>query len=403
MQLLTNKTIERLKYDLVREKLIELDDLINIEDIATKNNTNLATELSKNGIISEEVLLKFIEQKLHIPFVDLNNYEPDLNCLKYITPQNAKKYNILPLFKIEDVLTVAMSDPLDLFVINSLFKFSDISIEPVICSETLLEEKIENLYFNKIQKNTLLWQDMLFQNNITDDFLKEIILNILNDAINSKVKNILLEKKNTEELSIIFDDELKGYIPSILISRFIFELKSFANLNPELHNIPQFARLNLDKNFLAISFFPLSYGERISVRIYGTIPDFETSDLFTAKLQEKLEHSCFIAINASDDICYSLISYLGKKYNILSIENKIKYELPNVNQLEINKNVGLYLDEILNNLDFQGFNAIFVEKAYSKEQLEKLKLISKDMPVIVKICDNKNTDYFDYVIQDNNI
>ncbi len=400
MQLLTNKTIERLKYDLVREKLIELDDLINIEDIATKNNTNLAVELAKNGIISEEVLLKFIEQKLHIPFVDLNNYEPDLNCLKYISSKDAKKYNILPLFKIEDVLTVAMSDPLDLFVINSLFKYSDINIEPVICSETLLKEKIESLYFNDTKKDVILWQDMLFQNNITDDFLKKIITNIIKDAINSKVKNILLEKKNTDEFNVIFDNELKGYIPSILISRFIFELKVFANLNPDLYTIPQFARLNFDKNFVTVSFFPLSSGERISIRIYGEARKFEESDLFTQDLQEKLERPSFIAIRNSDEICYSLLSYLSKKYNILSIENKIKYELPNVNQLEINKNVGLYLDEILNNLDFQGFNAIFIEKAYTEEQLEKLKLLSKDIPVIVKINDKQNTDAFDYVIKD---
>ena len=95
MQLLTNKTLERLKYDLVREKLIKLDDLINVEDIAIKNNTNLATELANHNLLSEECLLKFIEQKLHIPFVDLNSYEPDLNCLKYIIPQNAKKYKLL--------------------------------------------------------------------------------------------------------------------------------------------------------------------------------------------------------------------------------------------------------------------------------------------------------------------
>ena len=398
MQLLTNKTIERLKYDLVREKLIELDDLINIEDIAIKNNSNLATELAKHNLISEEILLKFIEQKLHIPFVDLNSYEPDLNCLKYITPKNAKKYNILPLFKIEDVLTVAMSDPLDLFVINSLFKFSDINIEPVICSETLLKDKIEALYFNNLKKDTVLWQDMLFQNNISDDFLKEIILNIITDAKNSKIKNILLEKKNSDELSVLFDNELKGYIPSILISRFIFELKIFANLNPDLYTIPQFARLNIDKNFITFSFFPLSSGERISIRIYGEIPNFEQSEFFTPVLKKKLETSCFIAIKNSDEICYSLLIYLSKKYNVLSIENKIKYELPNINQLEINKNVGLYLDEIINNIDFQGFNTLFIEKACTKEQLEKLKLISKDILVIVKINDKQNTDIFDYII-----
>ena len=63
--------------------------------------------------------------------------------------------------------------------------------------------------------------------------------------------------------------------------------------------------------------------------------------------------------------------------------------------------MGLYLDEILNNLDFQGFNALFIEKTCSEEQLEKLKLLSRDILVIVNINNINTTNDFDYIINNN--
>ena len=53
-----------------------------------------------------------MESKLHIPYVNLEDYSPDTKCFSYIAFADARRYRIIPLFKIEDVLTVAMSDPL---------------------------------------------------------------------------------------------------------------------------------------------------------------------------------------------------------------------------------------------------------------------------------------------------
>jgi type IV pilus assembly protein PilB len=119
-ELLTNKTIEKLKYDLVRDGLINYDDLSKAEETSETMSLNLAQVLIQTNLITEDSLLSFIEAKLHIPYVNLDDYILDKKCLHYITKNDAKKYRIIPLFKIEEVLTIAMADPLDLFFINTL-------------------------------------------------------------------------------------------------------------------------------------------------------------------------------------------------------------------------------------------------------------------------------------------
>ena len=122
MEAVTNKTLEKLKYDLVREGLVEYDTVEKAQELANAQNINIGQALINSNVLSEETLLKFLENKLHIPYVNLEDYTLDKNCLQYINLVDARKYRIIPLFKIEDVLTVAMADPLDLFAIDKIME-----------------------------------------------------------------------------------------------------------------------------------------------------------------------------------------------------------------------------------------------------------------------------------------
>ena len=127
---ISNKTIEKLKHDLVREGLVSVEDLSRVEEVSVKNKQNLAQILIEENLISEEAFLKFIQDNLHIPYVNLEDYSLDEKCLDFISAEDARKYKILPLFKIENTLTIAMADPLDLFALNNLIKCVSCQIEP---------------------------------------------------------------------------------------------------------------------------------------------------------------------------------------------------------------------------------------------------------------------------------
>ena len=128
MEAVTNKTLEKLKYDLVRAGLVPYETIEQAEEIANAQNINIGQALINSGVLTEETLLKFLEAKLHIPYVNLEDYTLDKNCLKFINFSDARKYRIIPLFKIEDTLTVAMADPLDLFAIDKIIETAECSI-----------------------------------------------------------------------------------------------------------------------------------------------------------------------------------------------------------------------------------------------------------------------------------
>ena len=144
--LVTNKTLEKLKYDLVRSGLVAYETIEQAQEIANAQNINIGQALINSGTLTEETILKFLEAKLHIPYVNMEDYSVDERCLKYISANDAKKYRIIPLFKIEDTLTVAMADPLDLFAIDKVIETAECSIEPVVSSETSILKKINELY-----------------------------------------------------------------------------------------------------------------------------------------------------------------------------------------------------------------------------------------------------------------
>ena len=74
MEAVTNKTLEKLKYDLVREGLVEYDTVEKAQELANAQNINIGQALINSNVLSEETLLKFLESKLHIPYVNIDDY-----------------------------------------------------------------------------------------------------------------------------------------------------------------------------------------------------------------------------------------------------------------------------------------------------------------------------------------
>ena len=246
MEIVTNKTLEKLKYDLVRAGLVPYETIEQAEEIAVAQNINIGQVLINSGALTEETIIKFLESKLHIPSVNLEDYILDTKCLKYINFSDARKYKIIPLFKIEDTLTVAMADPLDLFAIDKIVETAECSIEPVIASESSILKKIDEYYKTDITVGEIFtgeeaegfdWRDELHSEDLSDNHMQKIIRSILKQAIMEHVHEVSFQKEN-DGLGVNFkkNGEIlpKGEIPNVLNSSFIAKLKSLAELDPSV-------------------------------------------------------------------------------------------------------------------------------------------------------------------------
>ncbi len=415
MELVTNKTLEKLKYDLVRDGLISYEDIEKAHELAVSQNINIGQVLIKSGLISEEKLLKFLESKLHIPYVDLKDYTLDTRCLSYINFNDAQKYKIIPLFKIENVLTVAMADPLDLFAIDKIVEKTGCDIEPVVSAESLVLKKIEEYYKSdssvgeinlEYTKTEFDWQEELNNDILSDEHIQILIRAILKQAILNNVHELFFEHvPNGLSVNFRMNSQIvnTGQIPNILVVPFISKLKTLSGLDASVCELPQLGKLifKVDDLVLAasISAFPTINGERISLKIYKPPKRLEEiglsdSQINTVKNEVKTAGVilvCGPSLSGKTHVIYSFLSDLSdSKKNIMTIESIAKYKLKNVNQCELNENIGFNMDKAMRFIEFQSPDIIYFEGITSKTALDYFSsLIFKDKVIITEfLADN---------------
>jgi len=417
METVTNKTLEKLKYDLVRSGLVAYETIEQAQEIANAQNINIGQALINSGILSEEAILKFLEAKLHIPYVNLEDYTIDEKCLKYISLNDAKKYRIIPLFKIEDTLTVAMADPLDLFAIDKVIETAECSIEPVVSSETSILKKIQELYKEDVIVGEIFtesgidydWRDELHNDDLSDNHMQKIIRAILKQAVLENVHEVTFQCEN-EGLAVNFkkNGEIlnKGFIPTVLTSSFTAKLKTLAELDANVSEVPQLGKLNFkvdDVNIVAsISTFPTIMGERIFLKIYKPpkplykiIKSESNLNLVRSALQTPgIIIVCGSPLSGKTHIIYSLLlEAVNKSKNIMTLESIAKYNLKAVHQCELNENVGFNMDKASRFIEFQSPDIIYLEGIKTKESFDYFSsLVFEDKTIIMEFLANNMED-----------
>lgn len=417
METVTNKTLEKLKYDLVREGLVKYDVIEKAQELANAQNINIGQALINSNVLSEDALLKFLESKLHIPYVNLDDYTLDKNCLKYINFADARKYKIIPLFKIEDVLTVAMADPLDLFAIDKIMELAECSIDPVISSETGILKQIDEYYktentvgeiFTDVKAIDYDWREELHSDDLSEEHLQKIIRAILKQAILEHMHEVYFVQ-DQEGLRVSFkqkgDSLDRGVLPAILSSAFVSKLKTLSNLDPSVCEIPQLGKLcfKVDDMMLvaSIAAFPTVMGERIALKIYKPPKMLQEVIVDETKLQiikQALSEPgivlvCGAPLCGKTHVIYSLLMELANdNKNTMTIESIAKYELAKVNQCELNENIGFNLDKALRFIEFQSPDVIYFEGVKTKEALDYFsELVFNDKTILTEfLADNMN-------------
>ena len=419
METITNKTLEKLKYELVRDGIVSYETLEKAEELANVQRINIGQALINSGILGEDTLLKFLESKLHIPYVNLEDYTPDPKCFKYVSFPDARRYKIIPLFKIEDVLTVAMSDPLDLFAIDKVIETAECSIEPVISSENSIMKKIDEYYkvadtvdnitLSEEEAESFDWTEELHKEEAGEEHIQRVIRAILKQAIIEDVHELNFEQ--TEDgLKVVFKQvgEIidKGTIPAILNSAFVSKLKTLSNLDASVCEIPQLGKLifKVDNTILiaSVSSFPTIMGERISLKIYKPpqkldkiIPDEKARSIIIHSLQSPgIVLVCGSPLSGKTHIIYSLLMEASKnKKNIMTIESIAKYELKGVNQCELNENIGFNMDKALRFIEFQSPDFVYLEGIKTRDAFEFLsELYYNDKIILTEFMANNMTD-----------
>ncbi|PKQ30200.1 MAG: hypothetical protein CVT60_01525 [Actinobacteria bacterium HGW-Actinobacteria-10] len=126
--------------------LLTVEQITSVTSAAQSSGVTPGDVLIQRGMISPADVETVMEDELGIPRVDLSSYAPDDEALRIVPIEMATQRNILPLFEIEGMLTVAIGDPMDVFTLDALATDLGLEIEAVLSDSASVRGAVVQYY-----------------------------------------------------------------------------------------------------------------------------------------------------------------------------------------------------------------------------------------------------------------
>jgi type IV pilus assembly protein PilB len=348
---------------------------------AKQSGTSLNFALVKLGFIAETDLTKIIARNSRMPAVDLSKFEVDPKIIKLVPADVASKHLVLPLKRDGRTLTVAISDPTNLGILEDLKFITRYDIFPVLAGEYTLRTVIDKQYDQGDAAMQSILQDIAGIDGdievvedeeedvsaaalaaaVDDAPVVKLINAILTDAVKRGASDIHFECFEHElrvryridgALQEVMKPPLK--LKAALISRF----KIMAQLNIAERRVPQDGRIKLKIGNKVIDYrvstLPTLFGEKVVLRILdkGNL----TLDLEKFGIEPGAERALMEAImnpygmvlvtgptgSGKTTTLYSALSKINLiDVNIMTSEDPVEYNLFGINQVQVRNEIGM--------------------------------------------------------------
>jgi type IV pilus assembly protein PilB len=131
---------------LLKEKRITAEQLQQALTTQKANGGKLGFNLVKLGFVKDEEITALLSKQYGVPSINLTQFEIDPAVIKLIPAETANKYQIVPLSRAGATLTIAMTDPTNVFAMDDIKFMTGYNVEPVVASETAVTDAITKYY-----------------------------------------------------------------------------------------------------------------------------------------------------------------------------------------------------------------------------------------------------------------
>ena len=393
---------------LVEKGLISENQLKEALSEQRSSGERVGAVLARKGYISEENLVLALSEQLDIPFVDLKNYDIKSPILEFIPVGTAQRYQVIPLYRVIDTLTIAMADPLDVAVVDELRRISGLTIRPVFATPGGIKEAVIRYYqikredfakpavkkaevFGKKEAETKVDDEaVLLKEEAAKPPVIKLVDSIFEDAIKIGASDIHLEPEEREfyvrfRLDGILHDV--NPIPKDLELAVISRVKIMANMDIAEKRLPQDGRIEtrmLGKDVdMRVSTFPTIYGENISIRLLDKSQaifqldslGFQDDTLATFKNIILKPYGIILVTGPTGSgkttTLYGVLNTINDvKKNIITLEDPIEYVIPRIRQSQVNVKAGLTFASGLRSIVRQDPDIIMIGEIRDKETAE---------------------------------
>src|SRR5712671_2764870 len=131
---------------LLKEKLITPEQLQQALTQQKANGGKLGYNLVKMGFVKDEQITALLSKQYGVPAISLAQFKIDPTIVKLVPTETARKYQMIPLSRSGSTLTIAMTDPTNVFAMDDIKFMTGYTVEPVVASEVAITDAIEKYY-----------------------------------------------------------------------------------------------------------------------------------------------------------------------------------------------------------------------------------------------------------------
>lgn len=358
----------RLAQGLLDRGVISADALARARSIEADSDEDLATILTRLGIVSEQALVAFYREVTGLPQVAADGW-PDR--VPVIPPEQVsvaflREHLVLPLAREGDTLVVASADPLRPFAAEALGQLSGFVVTCKIAARGEIEAAIDRLYgagrADAAAASDADEDDLeRLRDLVSDAPVIRAVNRLIADAVDQRASDIHLEPTE-DRLAVRYriDGVLvdQPALPPAMRAALVSRIKVMAELNIAERRLPQDGRLRVavrgHEIDLRVAIAPSIHGQTVVLRILdksGMALDFAALG-FSPALAQRMEatlarpHGIMLVTGPTGSgktttLYAALAAINSDTRKILTVEDPIEYRLPGIVQTQVNPAIGL--------------------------------------------------------------
>jgi general secretion pathway protein E len=363
---------------LLEKKWVTATQVAAAQELREREGLRVDRALVRLGHITEERLLTAMSEQLSIPMIDLSSVTIDVETLRAMPPKLVYKKNIVPISRNNGTLTVATSDPFDLYALDELRLLTGLVIQPALATEEDISKVIKTYY--GVGGDTI--QEMISEEDgpavlggetaaDADDILEmaqeasviKLVNEIFLEALNERASDIHIEPyENDLSIRYRIDGVLQPASVPPTIARFrlaiISRIKILANMNIAEKRLPQDGRIKFQVGArsvdVRVSVIPMLFGEGIVMRILDTSTVLLTlqqlgmaQDTFNVFLDIIARPHGILLVTGptgsgkTTTLYAALQDIVSSEIKVITVEDPVEYHLNGVNQIQVSSKIGM--------------------------------------------------------------
>jgi len=386
--------------------LISRDQAVKARDAAVKEDKTVVDILASQNVVSKLDVLKALANQFGMDTISLTGLEIPQEVLDLVPGEVARRYKIVPVFKNDSTLTVALSDPLDVETLDGLRYILKCNVEGVVAPAEEIETALNHYYahagstvesmLEEITEGTVAMptgaDQLIADGEVTeaDAPIIKLVSLIIMEAFRKRASDIHLEplaKKFRVRYRI---DGVLNEVdspPKRLQSAVISRIKIMANMSIAEKRLPQDGRIQINVMGrdldLRVSSIPSNHGESIVMRILDKqslmlgLPQlgFLSDDQQTFERLIGLSDGILLVTGPTGSgkttTLYACLNYINRPdRKIITVEDPVEYQMSGINQVHVRTDIGLSFAAALRSILRQAPNIIMIGEIRDMETAE---------------------------------